>query len=142
MAQTLIVEDKLAAWVAALPLVSARAGGRVFPWAQAPQGGPFPYVLYQRVGGGRMRSLKGPTTRVSKPRIQWDVIAREYADAKEIAEEVALNLETLQGTTLGGTKVQYVRVRDVRDMAADPAHGDGEYEPRVMLDTELWFEEG
>ncbi len=142
MAQTLIIEDKLAAWAASLPVIADRAGARVYPWVEAPQNGPFPYVLYHRIGGGRMRSLKGPTARVSQPRIQWDVVARSYADAREVAEALQLGLELLQGTVLEGRRIQFVRVRDVRDMATDPAHGDGEYEPRVMLDTELWFEEG
>lgn len=146
MPQTLIVEDKFAAWLAAVPAVAARAGGRVFPWALAPQAGPFPYLLYHRVGFRRHGSTRGKTTRLAVYRLQVDVVARVYADAREVAEAVQLAIEgpavgQLHMGTLDGYLVQSARVRDCRDYSADPAHGDAVPEPRVMLDTELWVEE-
>lgn len=140
MARTTVIEDKLAAWLAALPAVAAQADGRVYPWAKVPQNCPTPYLTYHRVAGPRLNTLKGPTAKVSYPTIQLDAWGT-YTQAKVLGDAVRQALEQdLPGTEIGGHFVQAVRVVD-RDDADPPLHGDEQAECRVILDATIWFEE-
>ncbi|HJZ57305.1 MAG TPA: DUF3168 domain-containing protein [Gemmataceae bacterium] len=139
--RTTVIEDLLAAWLAARPAVASDAGGRVYPWEKVPQNGPKPYLTYHRITGGRLRSLAGPTTGVSHPLIQIDVWG-DYASVKRIGDAVRQDLEqVLPQTEIGGHRVQACIVHNDADDAEDPLHGDEATECRVRLDTTIWFEE-
>lgn len=145
MAQTLNIEDKLAAWLAALPGVIAVANGRVYPFMAVPQNAEWPHLTFHRVGGPRLGSLGGRTTKVSHPRVQLDAWARTYDGAKLLAQAVRLALDGLGGdgrVNMGGVTVQAAIVGDDRDDADDPLHGDEVSEFRVSMDVVIWFEEG
>lgn len=138
------VEPDLAAWLAGRPAVVGLAGGRVWPWGKAPQGGAFPYLLYATVGGDRLRSTKGPTTRVSHQKLQLDAVGRTAEEAGSLAEAVALDIEdTLRtGALLGLRRVQSARCKLPVHGAGDPVFGDEAAEPRRTIELDIWFEEG
>lgn len=143
MARTINIEPAFAAWLALRPDVIGLAGGRVYPWGEAPQGGEFPYLTFCTVGGDRLRSTRGPTTRVAHPRLQLDAIARTYREASLLADAVALDIEdALQGATLDGHKIQSARCRLPTLTTGDPAFGDEAAEPRKTILCDIWFEEG
>lgn len=154
MARTTVIEGRLAKYVAALPAVAADAGGRVYPFGAVPQGAKKPYLTYHRVGGGRLRSTKGTTTRVSHPTVQWDVWG-EYGAAKRLADALRQGLEDDlpgHGLAADGTLadlrgpavvwVQTVVVGDDRDDFEPARQGDEAREHRISADAEVWFEEG
>ncbi len=146
MADELLIEWPLAAWIEALPQAVA-VGAKVYPWAKAPQQTAVkPIVLYHRISSNRVRSLSGPTTGVSHPRIQLDVISRDYLVAKRLAMEIRKELEDLpHGYDMGGKTVQVAIIqeeRDAEDADTDAKHGTELSEHRVILELEIWFVEG
>lgn len=143
-ARTLIIEDKVAAWLVAQDAIKALIDTRVFPWGKVPEGASYPYVAYARISGRRLRSTLGPTTKVSCPVIQYDAIGRMYADAKLTAEALRFALEdSLPGQLIGaGYKVQAVTVKRDQDENSPAIHGDEVAESRVIQEFQIWFEEG
>lgn len=145
MADELIIEFVLAAWIEALP-DSVDVGLKVYPWAKAPQRtATKPLCLYHRVDGARMRSLSGPSG-VSHPQIQLDFVGRDYLVVRRIASSVRKSLEDLPvNYIMGGRTVQVAMCNDERDSTdgdVEPKHGDEASEFRVSLDFRIWFLEG
>ncbi len=143
MARTITIEPLVAAWLAARVGFIALAGERLYPWGTHPQGDDlFPYMLYCQTGGDRFRSTRGPTTRVSWATIQFDAIGRTYADATILADAVCMDLESLQGESLDGHKIQSVRCRLPGLDGDDPVFGDEVTQPRKTFVCKIHFEEG
>ena len=142
---TLIIEDKLAAWMADLPDVVAIAAGRVYPFGDIPQSTAWPFVTYFQVSGERMWHLRG-TSGVSMPTFQIGCHARNYGPTKLLANALRLAMDGFRGD-LRGLKVQRMRTSDVRDYGPndgdlDPPHGDAVAQPCASFDVNIWFEEG
>jgi len=142
--RTTIIDDELAAVLAAIPAAVAIHGGRVYPFAGVPQNAAWPHQTYHQVGGGRMGSTEGPTTGVSHPRYQVDSWGRTFRAARRLADATRLYLDGLGGAgpvTWGGRTVRAVLVTDPRDLSEDPPHGDEVSEYRVSIDVTIWFDE-
>lgn len=148
MADATLIEWELAAWLEALPACTA-VSAKVYPWGRAPQStATRPFVLYHRVSGGRLRSLAGPSG-VSHPRIQIDVVGRDYLVVRRLSAAIREALEDLAaGSELvaGGKLVQVAMVNDERDADdtdpdQEPKHGDEQTEHRAMIDVTIWFAE-
>jgi hypothetical protein len=93
-----------------------------------------------------MRSLSGPTARVSHPRIQLDVVGRDYlVRAANGRLHPAESLEALpRGYQMGGRTVQVAIPEDEFDQDdgdVRPQHGDEQTEHRATIDLKIWFEE-
>jgi hypothetical protein len=143
---TTVIEDKLAAWIAALPAVQSQAGGRVHPFGEIPQGTDWPFVSYFRVMGPRLRHLRG-TSGVSHPTIQIGCHARSYGQAKRLADSVRVAMDAFGRGDMGGIIVQSMITGSDRDFGPNdedlnPPHGDEVAQPCVSFDVTIWFEEG
>jgi hypothetical protein len=136
---TTVIEDKLAAWLAAHPDLNPIHGGRVYPFNGVPQNTAWPFLAYWRVSGGRVRSLAGPSG-VSHPRLQLDCFGLKYADAKRLAGAVREALRAIRGD-VGGLNVQVAVDDDDRDEAASPIHGDEVTQFRITVEVCVWFNE-
>lgn len=148
MANNLIIEDTLAAWIEALP-AAVDVAAKCHPWAKAPQNtATRPFVLYKRISGGRIRSLTGPSG-VSHPRIQLSVFGRDYTAVRDLAHAIRLALDsfstTQSGNLMGDRTVQVGMVHDDFDGTdeedARPQHGTELAEHRFNLDATIWFVE-
>lgn len=144
MADETIIEFALAAWIEAREEAVA-VGAKVYPWGKAPQQtATKPFVLYHRIYGGRVRSLEGPSG-VSRPRIQLDVVGRDYMVVRRLAAGIRQALEQIDhGETMGGRRIQVAVANDefdADDGDVRPHHGDEQTEHRVTIDLEIWFDE-
>lgn len=142
---TTVIEDRFAAWLAALPEVVAQAGGRVYPFGEVEQNTDWPFVTYFRVTGPRMWHLRG-TSGVSHPTLQIGCHGRTYKTARRLADAVRLAIDAFRRGDMGGLFVQSIRVGDDRDSGPadpdlDPPHGDFVAQPCVSFDVTIWFEE-
>ncbi|HEY1188535.1 MAG TPA: DUF3168 domain-containing protein [Gemmata sp.] len=143
---TLIIEDKLAAWVADLPEVISIAGGRVYPFGDIPQDTDWPFVTYFQTSGERMWHLRG-TSGVSHPSFQIGCHAHSYRETKLLANAIRLAMDEFGRGDLGGLTVQTMRTGTARDYGGndgdlDPIHGDGVSQPCTSFDVTIWFQEG
>lgn len=147
-----IIEYALAAWLQNLAVCQA-VNAQVYPWARAPQDtATRPFILYHRIGGGRLRSLTGPSG-TSHPKIQIDVIGRDYVAVRTLAAQIREALDAIPYgyvmtyTANGGGSItlQVAMTDDDVDQAdggVRPEHGD-EYatEHRATVTVCIWFVE-
>lgn len=141
----IVFEDTLVAWIE-LQQEAIDVGAKVYPWAEAPQGtATKPYVLYQRISGGRMGHLSGRGG-VGHPRIQLDFFGRDYEAVRDLAAAIRVKLDGFSGDMQGRT-VQSIIVHDDFDQHggneddAQPRHGTEDAEHRFSLDLTIWFKE-
>ena len=92
--------------------LSALISTRLFPLI-LPEGVTMPAATYQRISGPRMRSHSGPSG-VSMPRYQFNCWGDTYKQAKEVADQVRIALESFSGT-MGTVPVHAGFVEDDRD---------------------------
>ena len=95
-------------------LLATVADGRRH-WVRAPQKIRPPYVILQRIGGRAKYHMQGPSGLVSS-RVQIDVYAEKYAEAKAIAAQV----KALVSGYSAGT-IQAIFIDGERDLPAADA---------------------
>lgn len=146
MADATTIEFVLAAWLETLP-EALELDAKAYPWGKAPQTtATRPAILYQKIAGGRMRSLGGPSG-VSYPMIQIDVVGRNYVQVRRLSAAIREALEALEpNAEVGGRTIQAAIVddeRDVEDTDPDvkPQFSNEIVEHRAMIQVRIWFTE-
>ena len=89
------VEEAIQTILAADVAVSALIVARIYP-SRLPDGATYPAIVYQRISGPRLHDLSGPSG-YATPRIQLDLWAATYSEAKALAEAVREALDGYQG---------------------------------------------
>lgn len=104
------------AWLTNAEAVTADLGSRLYPGRKVPQNVQRPYGCYQVISDPRPQHLKGyDSTRVA--RVQIDIFADRYADAKRVAETIIAEVAT--PGTHGGVKFGRVKAEGPRDLGED-----------------------
>lgn len=112
---------------------AALVGARVYPQV-LPQTPTYPAITYQRVSGGNMQSLAGPTG-LGHPRVQIDCWAKTQAAVLALAKQVRIAFDGWNGSA-GGVTVRACMFDQERDF----------YEPetsdyRVSMDFIFFYDE-
>jgi hypothetical protein len=89
-----MIEQKIYQLISQDPAIKAVVSGRVYGNKLLPQPPIFPAITYFRVSSYRDRTLSG-SSGVTRARIQIDVWASKYIDAKNLSELVRLKLDGL-----------------------------------------------
>jgi hypothetical protein len=92
--------------------LTAQVENRIY-WMDRPQGTPLPAVTLQVVSEGREQHMKGFSS-LSSVRLQADIWAAVYSQARTIAEEVIA--ATVPSTTQDGVFFERAFVAGLRDM--------------------------
>jgi hypothetical protein len=80
------VEEKLLDQLEAYEPLVAMVGGRIYP-GEMPQNSPMPTIVYQRIGGTPLHSLRG-FARLESATIQINTWSTSYSNAKFVAMAV------------------------------------------------------
>ena len=105
----------------------ATAAGVPAHWGERPQGGGYPAVVLNTIGGAEGLTMKGPDG-LLQSRVQVDAYALSYAEAKAAARAI---ISALHGYRGGGFRlVEHVATRDSREGGTNEA----ERPYRVSLD--------
>lgn len=107
--------------------------GRMFPLV-IPEGVTQSAIVYQRISTRRYPTFEGDAGLIT-PRIQLDIYAPDYGQAKELAQAVVDEIESWDGTI--GTDAE-----QVTGASALPTNEFDAYEPdtkryRVMVEVEV-----
>ena len=117
------IEQDVHAALAGHAGLTALVGDRIYP-VVLPEGVSYPAVRYQRIGGGPLQHTGGDSG-LENARIQIDVWAKRYAQAKDTAEQVRAAIRT-------ATAFKAVSVAEV------DGYEDDTRTFRVTLDYSLW----
>jgi hypothetical protein len=82
-------------------LLSGFASGRVYA-LRAPQNSPTPFIVYQRIGSERWRSINNPSG-IGQAVIQIDAYADTFADSKNLAAQIESALDGFRGLVYYGS---------------------------------------
>lgn len=81
-------------------LLKSYASGRVYIM-RAPQGATAPFIVFQRTGSERWRSINGPSG-IAQADIQIDVYAETLYAAKDLAATIEAAIDGYRGTVYYG----------------------------------------
>lgn len=131
------IEDALRAYLTTHAGLSAKVSNRIYA-LHAPANVTFPFIVYRRISTERLLTHDQTDHGLANPRIQFDVIAKGYAEALDIAEQLRAALQGYQGT-MGG-------ISGVRVGAVLPALEQHDDEPdldyyRLIIDYMISHEE-
>lgn len=106
-------------------------GGRVYA-VDAADSATLPAIVYSKISSKRLRSLSGSSPGLALSRLQLDVYAEEYDQAKSVSRAVIERLDGFSGTSSG------IELRKMwLDAEEDLYEGDpGVY--RVSMDFLVW----
>lgn len=113
-------------------LSAALGNSRVYPGI-APQNAQLPYVRLNTISDPRPQHLKGAIG-LRETRVQADVFAASYAEARSISETVIASLE--QPALVAGVQFGRTLAEGPRDLGEDVA-GKG-YIHRASTDLLVW----
>ena len=101
----------------------------------------YPSVTYQRIDAQRVKSTEGPSC-LADARVQFDVWATTWNEARQIADAIRVKLDGFVGTATAqfspteAFKIQGIFIRSERDLY------DGETELyRISQDYDVWYTE-
>jgi len=106
--------------IAADASVSAEIGTRFYPVNKVPQTATRPYAYYQVISDPRPEHLKGYDG-ARQSRVQIDVIADDFAKARDIGEKIILAVAN--PGTHGGIKFGRTKAEGPRDLTEETASG-------------------
>ena len=115
--------------------------GRIYP-VVAPQGTDPPYVTYQRVSGAPEHH-HGGNAGVSRARLQVDVWAATYADAKATGDAARNRIDSFQGTIEdvdgNSTNIRSCLTVNEQDLTQTPVDASDKVTHRVSMDFALIY---
>ncbi|WP_372804377.1 DUF3168 domain-containing protein [Paracoccus seriniphilus] len=97
--------------------IAARVGDRV-DWGEGMQGGALPSITLQVVSSTNQHSMQGPD-RLSQSRVQVDVYAASYGEAKVLQRAVLGALDGYRGGSMQG--IFHAGSRDGREAGTSEA---------------------
>lgn len=109
------------------------AGNRVFP-IQREMATALPAITYQQIAGPRVRSHGGDSN-LKHPTYQITTFASTYAEAKTLANQIIIALESVRGTW-GTISIDASFVEGELDAIAPI-----ESEKSVVIDVIVWYKE-
>ncbi len=101
-------------------LLAGVAGGRRY-WVRAPAGVERPYLVLQRIGAVRPRTIDG-RTHVIEGRVQLDVWAESYTSARTTLRAALAAVDRQKGS-YGTTTILGVFVEGENDLPGEDAGG-------------------
>lgn len=125
------MEAHLIALLLADPGVAALAGARIWP-LRRPQGEALPAITLQRIGGAPLQSHAG-TASLARARIQIDIWAARYAEAKALR---AAATAVLDAAANPAGPICAARRIDERDLS----EAEGRL-LRISIDYDIWHQE-
>ena len=111
---------------------SAIGHARVY-WGNVPQGTVGSYIRLTTISDPRPMHLKGYTTS-RETRVQMDVFAGTYAEARSISETIIAAVE--RPATVGAVQLGRTRAEGPRDLGEDVTGGT--YIHRLSTDLLVW----
>lgn len=131
----MLIEEGIATYLLAQASLTALIGSRLYNLV-LPDGDrtTYPAITYQRVSGPRVQNLTG-SSGYAGPRFRFVVYAQDYVTAKNVAEQLRLELQDYVGTmgTVQGVSVTFLGDTDLFE--------DEDNIPRVASDYEIFHEE-
>ncbi|HYI42682.1 MAG TPA: DUF3168 domain-containing protein [Sphingomicrobium sp.] len=127
------MQGALRAQLIADAAVAQLVGQRVH-WVDRPQGGELPAVTLQTISAARPRHMQGLQT-LRSSRVQCDIWAETYKQAREITEAVVAALEPAH--TANGISFRPTGFENERDLMERLA-GDTKSIHRTTLDLIVW----
>lgn len=127
--------------------LTALVGNRIFG-NEAPQwttkirevyGEPFPRIVYQDSTVEQHRHLEG-SDGSAQIAVTFDVYALKYLAAKQIAEILRVNLDTLKGT-LSDVEIDEVTLDSMNDFYIGPVDGSDVGTHLVSMDFFFWHQQ-
>lgn len=132
------LEQTIVGILAASAPVTALIAARLFP-NHARQGTQTPYAVYTQEGGNPEVLLDGTVSPLASYRMQLQVSADTFAQAKAVASALTLALIALRGQTPPGLKLAGVFVEDGADDYSPPMHDDDVGVYGCTIDLLLWY---
>lgn len=86
------IEEALYAYLSSYANLTAIVGTRIYPLI-LPQSPILPAITYSKVSGPRVNSKDGASG-LAYPRFQFSCWAKSYGQAKQVAEQIRLALDT------------------------------------------------
>lgn len=120
-------ERAVAAMLTASAGVTAIVGTRIYGNV-APEGTAAPLIIYRKLAAGRVLSLSVGALAEVDARVELLLVARTYAELKDLGEQVRLALAYQRGA-FGGTDIMSTLVDD---------EGPDEYDPDLREHAQTW----
>jgi hypothetical protein len=129
-----VMEGALIDLIKADSFIGAVVGARVYP-LRLPQGSAMPAIVSTRVSGQPLYADDGEVG-LQSARVQVDVWATTYTQAKDLAQLVRARLSAFSGVH-DGVNISYIMLDEERDLSESGANAS-EYRMRVAMDFIVW----
>lgn len=100
------IEEALVTYLLAQTGLTNKISTRIYAM-HAPANVTFPFLTYRRISTERLLTHDQTYNGLSKPRIQFDVMAKTYQSALDVLEQLRISLQGYQGK-MGGISGVYV----------------------------------